>query len=616
MKKNKEVIIGINWEQNSTAALMIDGKIVGCSSEERFSRVKNDERYPKNSIDWLLKEFKIKTNEITTVCFISKNWSPSYSLIRHYTNFSISEYLEEQNKVWFPRLYENKKDISILKIFANKIDYNQFPGKKFWKKIVPKLSNYNDHTSNKQIEDFGKYIRAETAKIHLNIDIKKIKFIDHSSGHIFYSFFSSNKLKEALALSIDAFGDFVNYKAVVIKKSGRKVKFYEIVKGSNFIIARLYRFVTLILGLKPNEHEYKVMGLAPYCKENYYKPIFKKFLNLQDVKLLKFKNKKKIKDLYFYTKKILDGYRFDSIAGGLQAYTEYLIKKWVVNLLKKRKNYNICLAGGVAMNVKNNLNLSEISKVKNLFVPPSPDDSSQAIGACYTQYLYSNSNNFPKSINSAYLGYCIDDQKVNKIVRNLKSKNYKIYKNNINLTAAKLISKNLIIGRCVGRAEFGSRSLGNRSILANPSNIEIIKKINEKIKNRDFWMPFAATILDKYAKNYFEIKGNLENYYFMTNCLRTKTHHRKYIAAAIHPYDYTCRPQILNQKHNEDYYDLIKKFGKITNNYAVLNTSFNIHGAPIVNNEENAISVFKKTNLDGLILGKYLIVKKASSLKK
>ena len=101
----KEIILGINWEQNSTAALMIDGKIVACVSEERFSRIKNDERYPKKAVEWVLFNNKIKKNEITKVCLISKAWSPSYSLIRHYTKFTIKDYISEQEKIWYNRIY-------------------------------------------------------------------------------------------------------------------------------------------------------------------------------------------------------------------------------------------------------------------------------------------------------------------------------------------------------------------------------------------------------------------------------------------------------------------------------------------------------------------------------
>ena len=134
MVKLKKYIIGINWEQNSTAAIMLDGKILECISEERFSRVKNDERYQKKSIDWLLKKYRINTNQITAFCFITKIWSPGYILTRHYTKFSIKDYLKEQTDIWFPRIFKKKK-ISQLEIFKKKIDINQFPGEKFWKKI-------------------------------------------------------------------------------------------------------------------------------------------------------------------------------------------------------------------------------------------------------------------------------------------------------------------------------------------------------------------------------------------------------------------------------------------------------------------------------------------------
>lgn len=606
MKKN--ILLGINWEQNSTAALMIDGKIVGCSSEERFSKVKNDERYPKKSIDWLLKSYRIKPDQIDNVCFISNAWAPSYILTRHYTKMSIDEYIDEQNKIWYPKFYENNKKISQLKIFKNKLDLKQFPGEKFWKKEIKKYVSKNDHSSNKKNIDNGKRIRENVINLHLKIPSNKVKFIDHSSGHIFYSFFASNKNKKSLAISLDAFGDFVNYKAVILQRNRKKIVQKNIVQGSNFIVARLYRYVTLILGLKPNEHEYKVMGMAPYSKEKYYLDIEKKFFELQDVKNLKFFNKSKFKDLYFHVKKLLNGKRFDSISGGLQSYSEKLINKWVRNILKKKKISDICISGGVALNVKNNLALSKIKGIKNVFVPPSPDDSSQAMGACY--YYYSKTNQNPKSLSSAYLGYEITEKNVKKELLKIDKHKYKIINNNINHFASKLINNNKIIARCSGKAEFGARALGNRSILANPQNINIKKVINEKIKSRDFWMPFATSVIEPFAKKYFDLNGNIENYLYMTNCADTKKKFTYKLAASIHPYDDTCRPHIVTKKQNINYYDLIYKFGKISNTYALLNTSFNLHGYPIVNNEKDALDIFFKTNLDAIILGNFLIIKK------
>ena len=335
IKKIKKIILGINWEQNSTAALMIDGTVVACSSEERFSRIKNDERYPKKAIDWVLKTSDIKPSQIDHVCFISNVWSPNYILTRHYTSFSIEDYIKEQKKYWYPKIYSNKK-LDYLKIFKDKIDFKQYPSKSFWKDIFNNLKNKDAHVSNKNIIQYGKEIRKKVITNHLKIDSKKIDFIDHSFGHACYAFFGVKKIKNALILTLDAFGDYINYSAHRFEVIKKKISINKIVSGNNFIIARLYRYITLILGLKPNEHEYKVMGMAPYCKPKYFLPILKKFKKYQTVKGKKFNNLKMPKDLYFSIKEELDGKRFDAISGALQQYTEFLIEKWVLSLNKKK----------------------------------------------------------------------------------------------------------------------------------------------------------------------------------------------------------------------------------------------------------------------------------------
>ena len=192
MKQNRDIVIGINWEQNSTAALMVDNKIVGCVSEERFTNIKNDERYPIRAINWLIKEFKVNKEEITAVNYISHSWTPTYSLIRHYTKFSIDDYIDEQNKVWYPRLYNNK-NISTIKIFEKKIDFDQYPGKKYWKKYVEFFKKKNDHTAKKDNVLIGKKIRSEVVCNHLKISKNKVNFIDHATGHAAYAYFSKKK---------------------------------------------------------------------------------------------------------------------------------------------------------------------------------------------------------------------------------------------------------------------------------------------------------------------------------------------------------------------------------------------------------------------------------------
>ena len=601
-----EILIGINWEQNSTACLMINGRIVGCSSEERFSRIKNDERYPKNAIDYLLKEYSINKNFIKKVCVISKQWSPIYSLVRHYTNFSIDDYIKVQNKFWYPRLFK-KKNISFLKVFKNKIDLKQFPGKNYWRKVVRDLNKKNIFRDKKKIIIYGKKIREEVIFKHLGIPKNKIEFIDHSFGHAAYAYCSGlHNGKNSTVFTIDAWGDDINYSCYKFQKKGKKVCTSKISSGGEFIIGRLYRYITLLLGFKPNEHEYKLMGMAPYSKELYYKNLLQKFEKIQVVKNFKFKFVNKPKDMYFTIKKIIDGNRFDVICGALQKYTENLILEWVSNCVSKTKYNNISLAGGVAMNVKANLELSKLKKIKNVYVPPSPDDSSQAMGACYA---YSILNNKPvHKIENAYLGYEIKND-LFKYINKEELKNYKIYKKNINKIAARYLHDGKILCRAVGKSEFGARSLGNRSILASPSNIETKRIINEKVKGRDFWMPFAASVINKYSNTYFKLNSSQSLYKYMTNCVETKSLGYEKLKAAIHPYDKTCRPQIVSKNDNPDYYDLISEFGKLSNTYSLLNTSFNIHGKPIVNSERDAFKIFKETNLDGIIYPNLLILK-------
>ena len=169
---------------------------------------------------------------------------------------------------------------------------------------------------------------------------------------------------------------------------------------------------------------------------------------------------------------------------------------------------------------------------------------------------------------------------------------------------------NYILGRCVGKAEFGARALGNRSILANPCNLELKQIINDKIKSRDFWMPFAATVLKKKWKRYFYKNQILSTYKYMTNCLETSEIGAKLLRAAIHPADKTCRAQLLEFDDNPSYYELIENFGKKTNNFALLNTSLNFHGYPLANTINDAFNIVSKSNLDGLILDGYLIAKR------
>ena len=607
-------VLGIMWEQNSTAALMVDGCIVASASEERFSRRKNDERYPKQAIEYVLREGGVKPKELDAVAFMGHMWGPMYALTRHYSSFSVEDNLREQHEYWKPLLYEGKNP-NYLSIFKDKLDLNQYPGKKIWQKVIADM--HKQRGSGRAGDDttalyFQKF-RTDVAVRHLGIDPSRIHFIDHSTGHAAYAYFASPVRDDALVVTADAWGDNINATLTTVKK-GTMVRIYE---TNTLAVARLYRYTTLILGMKPNEHEYKVMGLAPYAKKKYYQKPLDLFRSVQKVNGIQFVFIKKPTDSYFYFLKLFEGVRFDAIAGALQEYTEEMMLAWFTNAMQKTGLRKICFAGGVAMNVKANMLINRLARVKSLHVSPTPDDASQAMGACYA-YMYGvlikqkkDPRTYLKPLEHAYLGPAISGEEVEKLIADKKiATRYRVTRKATPAHVAALLAGGKIIGRAAGRSEFGARSLGNRSILADARNQDVVAMINEKVKNRDFWMPFAPTILESHAKKYLVgYRGNKTAAY-MTVGFETTPFGQKHLRAGLHPSDRTCRPQVLPKGQNPGYEALLRAFEKKTGVGGLLNTSFNLHGEPIVQTAADAWRVFELSDLDAVLLNDTLIEKK------
>ena len=230
----KKYIIGINWEQNSSAALFLNGECLGALSNERITRKKNDEAYPKEAIDWLLSEFKVNLSEIEAVVFVSKQWAPGWILARHYTAFSTKDYLKEQNEFWWPKIYENK-NVSSLEVFSDKLDLEQFPGKKFWQNVLDEYKHTSAHPSDTEIEQMGQIVRKNVVKAHIgNVDIY---FMDHSSCHNAYAYYSQpNRSDNFLSISLDAFGDGINYSAKLFAPNDSGIDVKDVASGGDFII--------------------------------------------------------------------------------------------------------------------------------------------------------------------------------------------------------------------------------------------------------------------------------------------------------------------------------------------------------------------------------------------
>jgi carbamoyltransferase len=591
------VFLGVILSHNASACLMIDGKVTIVAQEERFTKIKNFLGYPKKSIDYILKFLKKEKLIIDSIAFASEFRSTFGLMVPVNHFFTIQDYKDYYGDKYYGRKLKNLSTDQYIKTLIND-KRNNFNLYMDFKKYKNKKDLYNVELFKKDLINF---IHSQT-----KVDKDKIFFINHHTCHAHYAYFASiNKFTECAVLTMDSKGDHLN-QTVWIAKNDEQV-LHKIAESADCDLARIYKLTTLFLSMKPDEHEYKIMGMAPYAKKKYayevYENVYKNILKVENCKVLK---KNRPDDIYKYLKNKLEPYRFDNIAGGLQIFVEEISKKLFTQVYKRTKVTNFALSGGVSMNVKSNKMISELYFVKKLFCPPSGGDESLSIGACY--YLAKLSS---KPLKNIYLGYNLsEDLDSTDLSKKFQKNKFKISKKVTPNYIAKLLKNGKIIAVARGREEFGARALGNRSILANPKNLDCVKEINEAIKNRDFWMPFALTILsDKQKKIIFNNKKIGCDY--MTIAFDTKKDFVENIKAGTHQYDLTVRPQILKRESNEKYYNLINHFYKITGIPAVLNTSLNLHGNPISSSLKDVIHTFKASGLKYLYLDdQYLIEKK------
>ena len=594
----KNVFLALNAAWGASAGLMIDGKIQFAALEERFTRRKFDVGYPKNSIDWCIKQAKISPKDIDKVAFTTINEDPFRVKSKLHISFDLKDHRNLYEEGFYAKKIRGESTYDLYKWLRD--------GKKFKKEDAGYDFAFLTDEMLKKPEKAVSAFREEKIKTvcsHLKINKEKIVFIDHHTAHAYYaSFLSHFNDKEHVVLTLDGWGDGKNQ--TVWKVKNKKLKL--IAESSENDIGRVFKFATLFLGMTPGEHEHKVMGMAPYAKESHMLQCYEKFKDISKVENMKIINKNRPQDLWSFLRDIWTYERFDNISAAVQFFAEELACNLVKDIYKKIKIPRLALSGGVVMNVKVNKKISEIENIKEVFVPPSPGDESLSLGGLY--YLNNKYGN-NKTLTNVYLGYDIDENSIlNYPWKNLKKK-FKI-KSDIKLEdIVKLLIKGDVVARAYGPAEFGQRALGNRSILANPSIPGMIKKINEVIKKRDFWMPFALSILQEKSKKFIKNPKNISSS-FMTIAFDTFEKNVDKIKAGTHPYDGTVRPQFVNKDDQGTYYDLIKMFYKKTKIPALLNTSFNIHGEPIVNTIGDALKTFKNSGINHLWIGRILLSKK------
>ena len=588
------IFIAIQSGHNATVGLSKNGELLALISEERITRKKNFAGFPLESLRYL--KSKYLNNDFSIVdrfIFVGDTGQ----VLKFVKNKILKNNTISQNK--FIRNQKNNFWAYFL--------YNISP-----KFITNSFGKIRKNIKNRSIsEDNQKKIIKKIFNLNpdLSFDLDKLDFYNHHETHALSFGFYFDKLKDnSLIFTMDGEGDNIS-SSVSTYKEDRVEKISE--NSSHCSMGYLYSQVTEYLGMKPFEHEFKIMGMAPYGKDEEVDRLYLKIKHL-----LKLDDNGKFvsyvpSNIYKYElSKLFFNEKFQNICGAIQKMTENLIIEWVSYWIEKTSIKNIIVSGGVFMNIKACKELLDLDTVQSLFVVPSSGDESCVFGALWKINKKKNIN--IKKISNLYYGKNFEKEaekfvKENEIEKEYNVKKFENYEK-LNSHISQLLSENKIIGRCSGREEWGARALGNRSIICNPSKLENIRLINSTIKERDYWMPFSPTILDIDEDKYLYNKKKFKND-FMTCLFDSTDIAQKDLICAIHPIDFTLRPQILKESQNPSYYNLINQFREKTKIGAILNTSFNLHGFPNVSSHKDAFITFKKSNLRYLIIENFLINK-------
>jgi len=562
--------LGIScYYHDSAAAILKDGHVVAAVEEERFSRKKFDDGFPKLAIDFCLKNVGITAKDLEAVAFYDKGILKFERLLDNYISFA-------------PRGLFSFVD------------------------VIPKWIH-------KRL-----WIKDEIKK-HLKDFSGEIIFPDHHLSHAAHTFFTS-PFTDAAILSVDGVGEWST--TSFGDAHDTTINLTHDIRWPHSV-GMFYSAFTYFLGFKVNEGEYKLMGLSSYGKPRYFDTILDNLIDVKEDGSIRLN----MKYFAFTYDKVMTNDRFAELFGisvrgenekaeqihfdlgaSAQLVLEEILLKMVNHVHKKTNEKNLCLGGGVALNGVANYRILKEGPFENIHIPPSPGDAGSAVGCA--QYLYfshlKNSRTIEKDPNkrvqnNVYVGPKYSQQEI-KIFLDSKNILYKIFdQSELLKETAKLISEKNIVGWYQGRMEWGPRALGNRSILADPREASMKDILNEKIKHRESFRPFAPSILEEYVSEYFDL--DIPSPYML---LVAKVKKPDIIPSVSHV-DGTSRLQSVSKNSNPLYYDLIREFHNITGVPVIINTSMNVMGEPIVNTPEQAYNMLLKTDMDYLVMGDFLV---------
>lgn len=592
-------ILGISaYFHDSAACLLSDDHIVAAAQEERFTRKKNDESFPLNAIKCCLLEAGISLNQVDHVVFYEKPFLKFERLLETYLAFAPSGFISFMKAIplWL-------KDKLFLK-----------------KNIVKQLKTIDDSWDAKKAS---------------------LLFTTHHQSHAASAFFPS-PFNKAVILTADGVGEWTTTSVAI--GTDNKI---EQVKEISFphSIGLLYSAFTYYLGFKVNCDEYKVMGLAPYGKPVYVDLIFKYLVDLKADGSFRLD----MRYFNYCTGLTMTSSRFDKlfgrparksaealtqfhmdVASSIQASAERIMLDLTTALYKEFQLDALCMAGGVALNCVINGEILKQSGFKRLWVQPAAGDAGGALGAAYAAYYehLGNERHDTKEadkMQNALLGPSFNAGEVRACLLADNIRFEELDTRRLHEKIASCINEGKVVGYFKGRAEFGPRALGARSIIADPRRIDMQSVLNQKIKFRESFRPFAPAVLEEHTSEYFDLDVSSPYMLLVTtvkpelrialapedellkgfDLLKVK---RSAIPAVTHV-DHTARIQTVGYENHPDFYDLIKAFYELTGCPCVVNTSFNRMDEPIVNTPRDAIDCFMQTGMDILVIENFMVVK-------
>jgi carbamoyltransferase len=581
----RKIIIGITESHNASAALIIDGTLVACIQEERLRRIKNVGGFPRQALDYFFQNYRISPAEVSRLAVA--NLSP----LNHF--------------MWEERADMETRGVSLAGRVMERLGYGREP-------LARRMRDFLDDAAVRFV--FPGLRRKQVREIEAltGIPAGRIHFVEHHAAHAWaavHFLCPEQRGKDCLIVTSDGVGDRLS--ATVSRyRQERLERLHEISYHDS--LGLFYQHITGHLGMKECEHEYKVMGLAPYADRHLAGKIYPLFRSMFSVEGGQIRCHVHEAHQARHLRERLEKTRFDAVAGAAQRCVEETMTAWIRNLVGQYSCSSLALGGGVFMNVKLNKLIREMDEVSALAVCPSCGDESCAIGAACWAAAQEGClpENPAAAMPSVYLGPAYEESALERAVSGMQDRgSYRVKRmEDIEDAVGELLARDVVVARFSGGTEFGARALGNRSILANPANADLVGTINRMIKNRDFWMPFATTLLDERKQDYLVADKDFPSPYMMT-AYDTTAEGRQVLKAGMHPYDATTRPQILTREANPSYHALLKAFERRTGIGGILNTSLNIHGEPMVSSPGDALRTLERSGLTHLALGPYLISK-------